>query len=651
MFLSDYGEDEATYSFKSSKTACLNRKNCWIQFRSPEDSLGLIVGDTSILNLLTTDQYVSNENIFVPLNEKLDLSNISISAKDTNQDINFKKLCIRLGEFQELRWENSFSWFTRTGINLFSAYFLFLISIFLIFSFWLRKSGLGLSLLIYSLVSSIYLISFSEYPRSFFDPVIASGGFHFPLRLLQDLCLILVFYNFYRSNDPYKVIKKVSMIYATVIGVYVLLLLVGIRDYIYYSRIIIVMAPLVAAPMAIGTWFAFKLEDSTDRKVLIPVSIILLFFQLNDLLVFWKLIDSYFMVRVYIPFIVGMALFLYFKRMHDDSITAKKMDERHKIFKEFVHDIKSPLSVLRTFFTDVEISNERKGILNAALDRVESMISHAENPIKEFSLNKISITDSLKEVIDQKNLEYSDMVIAYSFSEQVFVYIDKTKIQRIFSNLINNAYEAYSSNDKKLNIEILLGDEEIRILFSDRGRGVPRAIYKKLFQGNVSTKSPERGIGLLSAYEYIKQRGGNLDIISKENSGTTVEIRLDTVPSNFISELEGNSPSEYELLDFVLIDDDKYIRMSWEYFARNSKKKVATFSNVPEFIENSSKINRKCAIYLDLNINGEKSTRYLEKLHSLGFDKIILATGEDFKDIPVPNYVHSVSGKLPPLHQ
>lgn len=127
------------------------------------------------------------------------------------------------------------------------------------------------------------------------------------------------------------------------------------------------MAPLVAAPMAIGTWFAFKLKDPVERKVLIPASVILLLFQLNDLLVFWRLIDSFFTVRLYIPFIVGMLLFLYFRRIHDEVITSKTSLERQRIFKEFLHDIKSPLAVLRIFLAGSQKSDEREKVLESAL--------------------------------------------------------------------------------------------------------------------------------------------------------------------------------------------------------------------------------------------------------------------------------------------
>lgn len=508
--------------------------------------------------------------------------------------------------------------------------------------------------MVYSVVSCVYLVSFSEYPRAVLDPVLATGGFHFPLRLLQDLCLVFVFYNFYQKYDSLNIIKRISCLYAGVIGVYALLLLVGVRDYVYYARIILIMAPLVAAPMAIGTWFAFKLKDSTERKVLIPLSILLLCFQLNDLLVFWKLIDSYFMVRIYIPFIVGMALFLYFKRMHDEALQAKTASERQKIFKEFPHDVKSPLAVLRIFLMGQNETSERQQVIQSALDRIEGMVTQVDSPNKEEIKQKIPLVSVLSEIVAQKKIEYPDLKLKLETTEEVFTFADKSKLQRIFSNIINNAYEAYEGKEKILDIGFLIGDEEVRVRFTDRGIGIPKAIYNRLFTENVSTKENGRGIGLTSAYQYITSLGGNLTAISKVNVGTTIEIKLNSVPGNFhfnekAVETEMILNVDLAPLDFVLIDDDKYIRLSWEYFAKNAKKQIRTFSSVDSFFEHSGSINKACPIYLDLNMHGVKSTKYIDQIYDLGFTNIILATGEELGEGALPDHVRGISGKLPPL--
>jgi signal transduction histidine kinase len=500
----------------------------------------------------------------LPVSGQFPLEKVTIFAKDLNQNMKFpQNLCLSFGKHEELRWKNSIQWFFATGVSLFSSYFLLIISFFLAFSFWFRKSRLGLSLLAYSLVSCVYLISFSEYPRAIFDPVLASGAVHFPLRLLQDLCLIFVFYNFYQKYDSHKIIEKIAWIYAVAIVLYLLMFAIGIRDYVYYSRLVLIVAPLVAAPMAIGTWFAFQVKDPSERKVLIPVSVLLFCFQVNDLLVFWKLIDSYFTVRIYIPCIVGLTLFLYLRRMHTDAMKVNIASERQRILKEFLHDVKSPLAVLKIFFANLNETEGRKQVIQSALRSIEEMISQVDNPNKE-SRTKIKLTDVLSEIVAQKRLEHPDFEIKFEPTEEVFVFADKSKLQRIFSNIINNAYEAYDKGQKVLELKFILGPDEVHLHFTDKGKGMPRSIYHRLFKENITTKDTGQGIGLMSSHRYLLELGGKLNIISKENHGTTIEIILTTAPGEvmFAEKMTSPDAGTHALTspDFILIDDDRYIR-------------------------------------------------------------------------------------------
>ena len=704
-------QQQRDYTFNFNQPLCESPDDCWIQFQAPEDAFNLKLDNDYVLKLFGPKTYVSNEFFLLPIPaNKINSQSVTFEAKDTNQDKRFQKdFCIRLGNYKYLKTINSTSWFFKTGAPLYSAYFLFLISIFLLFSLWLKKSSLGLSLLLYSVV----LLSFSEYPRAYFDPVLATGGLHFPLRLLQDLCLVYVLYSFHHKLRSSIIIKRITYLYAGVIGIYLLLLAVGIKDYVYYSRIIIIMAPLVAAPMFIGTVFSFKLEDAIERKVLIPVSIILLSFQLNDLLVFWKLTESYFTVRLYIPFIVGMALFLYFRRMHNEILEARSTFEKGKIYKEFIHDLKSPLAVLRIFLTEQGERTERSKILTAAMDRIEKMVTLTDASKSHDAELKVPLNMALINIIKQKKIEYSDLKFDVDVKTEAFTFAEISKLERIFSNIINNAYESYEFNQSKVvKITMISTEEEIDLRFTDYGKGISKEVSTRLLDNQVTDKAHGSGIGLKSSYDYLQSIGGSLKFLTMQGSGTTIEMKFRSVqpPSwyietflsddgmnqetiikldvaNSLKDLEelsklpqkvyvtgsvsmnsntlnflesaGNifwvrnytsKKSSYEDLDYVLIDDDKYIRMSWEYFAKTSHKKIKTFSNVQDFLEQSHQIGKSCSVYLDVNINGEKSFKYIDKIHELGFSNIILATGEFIEESLVPDHVSGVTGKLPPVH-
>jgi hypothetical protein len=67
------------------------------------------------------------------------------------------------------------------------------------------------------------------------------------------------------------------------------------------------------------------------------------------------------------------------------------------------------------------------------------------------------------------------------------------------------------------------------------------------------------------------------------------------------------------------------------------------------FFLEANKFDRKIPIYLDINLNGERSLDHLQRFEQLGFKNIILASGEDINESDLPRGIKSISGKLPPL--
>ena len=643
-----------TYFYQFSKNPCAEATDCWISFQPPEDTIRISINGMNTISFDRFSNYINNEYLLLPIPSTTIVENIVIDSRDLNQlKTSPNELCIQIGHYHELRAKSASSWFFRTGATLYSTYFLCLTFLFLILTYSVTRSSLALVLLTYCATATVYLVSFSEYPRAYFNPVLLSGGIHFPLRLLQDLSLVHVFFTFYQEYGSKNLVTKITWVYSLVIATYILLLAIGVTDYKYYERIIFIFAPLVAAPMAVGTWLSLRSTDKTERKLMIPASIVLLLFQINDLLVFWRLSSGYFTVRLYIPFVIGMILFLYFRKTYRDSLKAKTHEIKSVILKEFLHDIKSPIAVMRVF----ENSHSNKNsIVSAAIDRIENLAASITLSSEEADLSKLALDSIIGRVVQEKRVEYTNSTINWKAEVPVFVFGNETKLHSIFSNIINNSMESYPSGYGHLDIKLVITNQSVRIQFSDNGKGMSDWIQERIKSGDFSTKPTGQGLGLASAKRYLESTGGQLNIYSKEHSGTTIEIQLltseeITINSDLSLSASDVTPSEpYQNLDFVLIDDDKYICASWEYYAVSNYKKIKTYRSVEEFIIDSSNVSKTTTVYLDVNLHGVKSIDKIGSIYALGFHKIVLATGENFEESMIPKYVHSVIGKLPPVH-
>jgi nitrogen-specific signal transduction histidine kinase len=135
--------------------------------------------------------------------------------------------------------------------------------------------------------------------------------------------------------------------------------------------------------------------------------------------------------------------------MHEKETALNILSERQRILKEFLHDVKSPLAVLRIFFASKNESEEHTHVITSALDRIENMVLQIDRPNKDEAVAKFKVIAALDEILNQKKLEFPDLKIFHNFDSDSYIFAAKAKVQRIFSNIINNTYEAYSSNANK----------------------------------------------------------------------------------------------------------------------------------------------------------------------------------------------------------
>ena len=110
--------------------------------------------------------------------------------------------------------------------------------------------------------------------------------------------------------------------------------------------------------------------------------------------------------------------------------------------------------------------------------------------------------------------------------------------------LINNAFQAVKGVDKpmvvvstrRVDSPLGVGGEReqhqtrIEITISDNGPGIPEEIKDKIFQPFFTTKPTGEGtgLGLSLSYDIVKAHGGEIKVVSDEQTGTEFRIILPT---------------------------------------------------------------------------------------------------------------------------
>ena len=114
---------------------------------------------------------------------------------------------------------------------------------------------------------------------------------------------------------------------------------------------------------------------------------------------------------------------------------------------------------------------------------------------------------------------------------QVFILGDKSGLQQVFINLINNAAK-FSVEGSSVKINVREAEDEVCVSISDQGLGIPPDALPYLFERFYRAKNvtiaeiPGSGIGLYIVKSIVEELGGKIKVDSELNEGTTFTITL-----------------------------------------------------------------------------------------------------------------------------
>ena len=241
------------------------------------------------------------------------------------------------------------------------------------------------------------------------------------------------------------------------------------------------------------------------------------------------------------------------------SVKSERDSAIYKQARRVAHDIQSPLNALMLMMEKATFENEnQKYIVNIALKRVseisqsllyeslgepyiDDLINSQRIPTEDLPLtmkltrlDETQLLDLVKELIKEKQAEYSKnktvkLGLKIKNLESLVLVLDKVLLQRALSNLINNAIEALDQKrggSVVLSLEISNGQVCFAVI--DNGRGIPECQLKSIFIEGKSNKKQGHGLGLSVVNQMASNMDGQIEVYSKENQGTKIELIFPT---------------------------------------------------------------------------------------------------------------------------
>lgn len=110
--------------------------------------------------------------------------------------------------------------------------------------------------------------------------------------------------------------------------------------------------------------------------------------------------------------------------------------------------------------------------------------------------------------------------------------MNRTQLEQIFFNLINNSIRYNNKPVAKINISFLEEIDLYRFTVSDNGIGIPTEKQDKIFNLFTTATTADvfgvkgHGIGLPSVQKIVESYGGNITIASESDMGTVISFTI-----------------------------------------------------------------------------------------------------------------------------
>ncbi|MDP2704565.1 MAG: ATP-binding protein [bacterium] len=131
----------------------------------------------------------------------------------------------------------------------------------------------------------------------------------------------------------------------------------------------------------------------------------------------------------------------------------------------------------------------------------------------------ISIEAAIKDVFEIYASEISDVSAEISLpTTNTKINISESDFKMVFVNLLNNSLywlKKVSKEKRKIVVTVKSSDENVEIIFSDSGPGIPKEDEPFIFDPYYTKKPDGIGLGLTIVGEFVTEQGGVLDLIEK----------------------------------------------------------------------------------------------------------------------------------------
>ncbi|SMB79061.1 Signal transduction histidine kinase [Desulfonispora thiosulfatigenes DSM 11270] len=226
---------------------------------------------------------------------------------------------------------------------------------------------------------------------------------------------------------------------------------------------------------------------------------------------------------------------------------AKIEELRKELIANMSHELRTPLSIIRGYAETIrditgntpvkrekhlEIIIEESERLSKMVDDILNL-SQMQAGYLDLNLQKTSLNYLLNRILNKYELlsEKTGITISAHCPAKLDLIIDETRIEQVFYNLINNAFN-HTNENGQISILVANYNDFIRIEIKDTGEGISEQnlvhIWDRYYKGDKTNeaKMAGTGLGLAIVKNILEAHHALYGVTSKKGEGTTFWFEL-----------------------------------------------------------------------------------------------------------------------------
>jgi len=227
------------------------------------------------------------------------------------------------------------------------------------------------------------------------------------------------------------------------------------------------------------------------------------------------------------------------ERLRSQMVEKEKMVSIGQLASGIAHEVANPLSSISSVVQVLKRKGTTDVHINEQFDLIETHIQRITGIVRKLSTLARPVVEQWGPVDVGAALREAVRLISFDRrAKNVDIRLDTARdlpsthgipgeIEQVFINLSLNAFDAMHG-DGRLTIRARHEDGQIVVRIADTGTGIPPETGRRVFEPFFTTKDPGRGtgLGLSVSYGIVQKHGGEIDLESTVNEGTTFTVRL-----------------------------------------------------------------------------------------------------------------------------